>query len=269
MGYEFSQAGTQVMGILNVTPDSFSDGGRYLAPAAAVERALQIQAEGADLLDIGGQSTRPGHVPVCAAEELRRLRPVLEDLRGKLTIPVSVDTYYPEVADAALQWGACMVNDVSGTATAEMAAVVKRHGAGWILMHNGGGADAAQEYRPDAVTAVRAALQALAAQAMALGIPQAAICLDPGIGFGKTMEDNLRLLACTAQVRAPGFAYLVGASRKRAAGGSDAATIALHSTAQWQGANILRVHAVREAVAAKFAVCAMKGLTGAQKCVTI
>jgi dihydropteroate synthase len=247
------------MGILNVTPDSFSDGGAYFAPGAAVARALQIQEEGAGILDIGAQSTRPGHSPVPPEEELRRLLPVLRALRGKIGIPISIDTHSPQVARAALALGAAIINDVSGAAAGEMAQAVLEYGAGWVLMHNGGGADAAPRYAPDAVTAVRAALEDLVGQAMAYGLRRSQLCIDPGIGFGKSREDDLELLASLPLLKLPDVACLVGASRKRvishAAGGEAgddrlAGTIAAHTVAQLGGADILRAHDVKEAVRA-------------------
>lgn len=248
-----------VMGILNVTPDSFSDGGAYFALEAAVARALQIQEERAGILDIGAQSTRPGHRPVPPEEELRRLLPVLRALRGKLGIPISIDTYSPQVARAALAMGAAIINDVSGAAAGEMARAVLEYGAGWVLMHNGGGADAAPRYAPDAVTAVRAALEELVGQAMACGLQRSQLCIDPGVGFGKSREDDLELLANLPLLKLPGVACLVGTSRKRvishAAGWEAdddrlAGTIAAHTVAQLGGADILRAHDVKEAVQA-------------------
>ena len=246
----FSLGQPMIMGILNVTPDSFSDGGMYDSVDTAVARALQIQEEGAGILDIGAQSTRPGHSPVPPQEELRRLLPVLQALRGKLHIPISVDTYSPEMAKAALDLGAAVINDVSGTAAREMAEVVLKYEAGWILMHNGGGADAVPRYEPDVVTAVRAALENLVGQAMAYGLQKNQLCLDPGIGFGKSQEDNLKLLANTPKLKLPGVAYLVGASRKRVIEYAGGSTIAAHVIAQLGGADILRAHDVKEAVQA-------------------
>jgi dihydropteroate synthase len=239
-----------VMGILNVTPDSFSDGGMYFSTENALARALQSQEEGAGILDVGAQSTRPGHRPVPPEEELRRLLPVLEALKGKLHIPVSVDTYSPRVARAALARGAAIINDVRGAATREMAQAVLEHGASWVLMHNGGGADAAPRYEPDAVTAVRAGLEKLVGQAVAYGLRTSQLCVDPGIGFGKTQEDNLKLLANTARLRLPGVAYLAGVSRKRVVAHSVGGTIAAHTVLQLGGADILRAHDVKEAVQA-------------------
>jgi len=240
------------MAILNVTPDSFSDGGLYFAPDAAIARALELERQGADILDIGAQSTRPGCAAVSPEEELRRLRPVLEGLRGKLGIPVSIDTFYPEVAEDALNLGASIINDVSGIVRGEMAALVKSHGARWVLMHNQNGADFEGKY-DDVVSEVREALEELARQAMALGLEKQQLILDPGIGFGKCYDDNLRLLANLERVKPPGFPLLVGVSRKRVTGGSQAATLAAQIIAQCGGVDILRTHDVVEAgQAAKF-----------------
>jgi len=236
----------QLMAILNVTPDSFSDGGKYFSPEAAIARALELERQGADILDIGGQSTKPGCEVISQEEELRRLRPVLEGLRGKIKIPISVDTFYPEVAQEALGLGASIINDVSGAVTAEMAEAVKSHDASWVLMHNQNGADFEGQYE-DVVAEVRTALDAMARQAMALGIKKERLCLDPGFGFGKSNEDNLRLLANLDRVKVPGFALLVGVSRKRITGGSEAGTIAAQVAVQMGGADILRTHDVVQA----------------------
>ena len=251
--YCFPTSGVQIMGILNITPDSFFDGDVYASPELALKRALDMQTQGVDIIDIGGQSTRPGAVPVPPAEELRRLLPVLEALAGQVSIPVSVDTFCPEVAEQALAQGAVMVNDVSGEVSAEMAEVVRRHNAGWVLMHNGGGADAVNDYRPDVVTCVRQRLMEMTEQAMRLGIAREKLCVDPGIGFGKTRDDNIRLLASVRELKLEGVALLVGASRKRVTGEDVppkerlGGTIAAHTVAQLGGADILRAHDVREA----------------------
>jgi len=231
------------MGILNITPDSFYDGSAFFTPETAVGHALLMQAEGADILDIGAQSTRPGAVPVPPEEELRRLLPVLKALRGRVNIPISIDTFYPEVAKKAIEHGAVMVNDVSGTAAQAMAEIVKQSSAGWILMHNGGGT----------AEHVRQSLESMAGQAIAYGIAKEQLCVDPGIGFGPSREDDRRLLAHTAQLKISGIAYLVGASRKRVTGEDSppperlAGTIAAHTIAQLDGADILRVHDVKQA----------------------
>ncbi|MCL2445678.1 MAG: dihydropteroate synthase [Oscillospiraceae bacterium] len=254
--FQFSLDSTQIMAIINVTPDSFYDGNVNLSPERAVNAALQAQADGAHVIDLGAHSTRPGSTPVPPNEELRRLLPVLAQLREKLHVPISVDTFYPEVAMQVLQHGAMIINDVSGRVTAEMAAVVREYGAGWVLMHNGGGADAAPTYTPDVVTCVRDELATMVNQAEQFGIAKAQLCVDPGIGFGKTQPDNLRLLGNIAKLKIDGVAMLVGASRKRVAGEhlppSERlpGTIAAHTIAQLGGADILRVHDVKETIQA-------------------
>jgi len=253
-----------VMGILNVTPDSFSDGGRFFSPEAAVTQAISLQEAGADILDIGAQSTRPGAERIGLEEELSRLRPALESLHCKLEIPVSIDTFYPECARFALEQGACIVNDVSGTVDSKMAEVVRAYDAGWIIMHNPCGTDRRQEdgrtAYPEGVTAAvghffREALK----QALSYGLRPEQICLDPGFGFGKRPAENRALLRELERVRTSGIALLVGLSRKRfiaEAVGScdlaalDAGTLAGHSLAIQNGADFIRVHNVKMAVAA-------------------
>lgn len=247
------------MGILNITPDSFSDGGRYLHPDRAVARALELEAEGADILDIGPQSTRPGHTPVSAEEELERLLPVLERLNGRLSIPISIDTYYPEVAEAALNRGAAIINDVSGSLENGMPGVAARYGAGLVMMHAGGGADDRAEV--DAVAVVHSYFQKALEAAEQASLPMSCVCLDPGIGFGKSGRGDLELIARLAEVTAglPPTTLLVGASRKRVVGACCgnpppeerlAGTLAIHTAAQLHGARILRVHNVKAAVQA-------------------
>jgi dihydropteroate synthase len=253
--FSFDTTQTNIMAIINVTPDSFYDGNVNFSPEQAVAAALQAQADGAHIIDLGAHSTRPGSVPVPPAEELHRLLPVLVQLQGKLHVPISVDTFYPEVAAQVLANGAAIINDVSGKVTAEMAVIVRQHGAGWVLMHNGGGADATPTYAPDVVTCVASELAAMVQQAEQLGVTKAQLCIDPGIGFGKTQEDNLRLLANIAKIAISDAAMLVGASRKRVMGEhlppSERlyATLSAHTIAQLGGANILRVHDVKEAAA--------------------
>lgn len=252
---------TYIMGILNVTPDSFSDGGLWLDPEDAVGHALEMQDAGADILDIGAQSTRPGHIAVSADEEIKRLLPILERLKGRLSVPLSIDTYYPEVAAAALECGAAIINDVSGTVSPAMTEVVRKAGAGWIIMHTGGGdASIVAEYADDdVVKAVRSFFDEAAKTTAAAGLPASAICFDPGIGFGKTQAHNLTLLRDMARVRIPGYALLTGASRKRvvaiASGEQDAklrlpGTLAAHTAAIAGGTDLIRVHDVRESVQA-------------------
>ena len=252
MPYRFDITKNQVMGILNVTPDSFYDGGAYVSQEAALARAMEMQAEGADILDLGAQSTRPGSTPLSVGEELNRLLPILNVILRQVEIPISIDTYHAETARQALRCGAQIINDVSGVVTEEMAQVIKDHGAGWVLMHNAGGADAVPNYQPDVVSVVSKALREMVQQAKAFGLEQAQLCIDPGVGFGKMREDDLALLAHTAQLKIQGMAYLAGASRKRVtamAGEGDRlpATIAAHTAAQLGGTTILRVHDVKEA----------------------
>lgn len=249
---------TYTMGILNVTPDSFSDGGKWLDPELAAARALEMQAQGAELLDIGAQSTRPGHAAISPEEELLRLTPVLERLRGRLRIPVSIDTFFPQVARRALELGAQIINDVSGVFSEEMAQVIRDGGAGWIVMHTGGGTADTQAVYPQGVTAhVRSFFEGMAHRAAQFGIDGRALCFDPGIGFGKSYEENLTLLREIDQLRLPGRALLVGASRKRVVGQATGVaraqdrvigTVAAHVAAITGGCDILRVHDVLECV---------------------
>ena len=251
---------TYIMGILNVTPDSFSDGGRYFDRDAALSHAQEMEREGADILDIGAQSTRPGHTPVTAEEEWARLEPVLRNLRGRTALPLSVDTYYPSVAAAAVEAGAAIINDVSGSLENGMPRVAAETGAGLVMMHAGGGADDAG--RGDALEAVRRYFRQAIAAASAAGLPGQRVCLDPGIGFGKDRAGDLALAARLGELTAefPDTAVLVGASRKRViasccspeppAGERLAGTLAFHTVVQWNGAHILRVHDVAAAVQA-------------------
>lgn len=247
---------TAIMGILNLTPDSFFDGGRYAVPEAAERRARELLDAGADLLDLGACSTRPGARPVSADEEASRLLPALRRIRALTDRPLSVDTTSPEVARAALEAGADILNDVSGDLASPLLPLAAQAGAGLVLMHAGGGADDRAD--DDPLPAVQAFfIQALRAAAEA-GLPAGHLCLDPGIGFGKSEAGDRQLIARLPElVRAvPDTPLLVGASRKRVTGASLPpeqrlpATLALHTLAQWGGAAVLRVHDVREAVAA-------------------
>jgi len=246
-----------IMGILNVTPDSFSDGGRFLSPDAAVERALAMEKEGADIIDVGGESARPGADPVPVKEELRRVLPVLERLRGKLRIPISIDTTKAEVAEAALRAGASIVNDISALRfDPAMASLVAKFGAGLVLMHMLGTPKTMQQapHYEDVVTEVRDFLAERAQYAQSQGIPREAIAVDPGIGFGKTVEHNLELLRRLPELVELGFPVLVGPSRKSFIGailglGVEErleGTLAACAVAVVRGADILRVHDVKE-----------------------
>lgn len=251
-----------VMGVLNVTPDSFSDGGLFADPHAALEHAAALAAEGADLLDIGGESTRPGAEPVPAAEERRRVLPVLRLLKQHLDLPLSVDTRKAEVAAAALDEGAEVINDVSALADPQMGAVVARAGAALVLMHMRGEPRTMQAdpHYDSVVDEVRHHLAAAREKAIGAGVAAGRIALDPGIGFGKTTEHNLLLLRHLGQLAALGAPLLVGVSRKAflgtVLGGKPAAergqaTAAACVAAYLNGANIFRVHdvgLVREAL---------------------
>lgn len=245
-----------LMGILNVTPDSFSDGNRFATVEAAVERALRLEEEGADIIDIGGESTRPGAAAVPVEEELRRVVPVVERLAGRLTVPVSVDTTKAEVAAAALAAGAEIVNDISALGfDPRMGKVVAGAGAGVVLMHTRGRPEEMQRdtvYR-DVVGEVIVSLRAALEKSRLAGIPSECVVVDPGIGFGKSVAGNLAILRRLGDFASLHRPLLIGTSRKSVIGttlarGVDervhgtAATVALALAA---GARIFRVHDVR------------------------
>ena len=249
-----------VLGVVNVTPDSFSDGGLFLDPERAVEQAHRLLGEGAALVDVGGESTRPGSRGVSADEELRRVVPVLEALAG---LPVSIDTSKAEVARRAIELGAVMVNDVTALrADPDLAGVVAESGAYLCLMHMLGEPRTMQDdpRYDDVVFEVAAFLEERLALAVRAGVPEELICLDPGIGFGKTVEHNLELLSRLDEIVALGRPVLVGASRKRFLGrilgdpealtGPVMAGVAVAVLAFERGASIFRVHDVREHVEA-------------------
>ena len=209
---------TLLMAILNVTPDSFSEQGRYFDRKSAIARGLEIEREGADILDIGGESTRPGAEPVAEEEELDRTVPVIQSLRRRgMKIPISIDTYKAAVAQRALQAGAEIVNDVSGLRyDPEMAAVVKIHRAALILMHLRGSPQTMQQLPPvqNILNAVRRGLAVSLQQALAAGISRRRLVLDPGIGFGKTAEQNFELIRKLSRIASLGYPVLLGPSRK-------------------------------------------------------
>jgi len=258
---------TLVMGVLNVTPDSFSDGGKFFDPRLAVARALELQRDGADILDIGAESTRPGSEGISAAEELRRLLPVIEALRGKLKIPISVDTQKSTVAEIVLGAGAEIINDVSGLRSdRRLAQIAARHGAALILMHMRGTPRDMQK-RPFAKNVLKdvvRGLRASIAAARKAGVAKNQIVMDPGIGFGKSFAQNYELLQKLPELAKLGFPLLVGTSRKgflgatlaKAALGRKAkpippedrlwATAATVAASILSGAHIVRVHDVKE-----------------------
>ncbi len=249
---------TLIMGVLNVTPDSFSDGGKFLDSDAAAGHALAMEQAGADLLDIGGESTRPGSEEISAEEEFARVGPVLEKLRGRLKIPISIDTQKSAVADRAVAAGAEIINDISGLTTdAEVAQVAKRRHVPVILMHMRGQPRTMQKgpFARNVMRDVLQGLRAAAARARKAGIAKSQIVLDPGIGFGKNYAQNCELLARLAELGRLGYPLLVGASRKsfigyllggvpveaRAWGTAAAVTASILG-----GAHIVRVHDVAE-----------------------
>lgn len=248
---------TYIMGILNYTPDSFSDGGVYNTPEKALERALEMQKQGADIIDLGANSTRPGGEVLSADEELERLMPALEALGGRLDIPVSVDTFYPLCAEYALDHGAVIINDVSGKFNKETAALVKNHGGGYIVTHNPCGASVPAAYPDGVVTAVRSFFLDCMAKAKEMDFYKENLCLDPGFGFSKTEADNLELLRNGEWLKFNGVASLFGFSRKRFIANSigsnelsdlDLGTLSANTAAIAGGADILRVHNVESAV---------------------
>jgi dihydropteroate synthase len=247
---------TLVMGILNVTPDSFADGGRHVDPGRAVDRALAMEAAGADLVDVGGESTRPGAERLPADEEIRRVEPVLRALAGRLRVPISIDTYKAAVAEAALDLGAVVVNDISALGyDPALTGVIVRRRAAVVLMHTRGRPE--DMYREaqyaDVVAEVGAELRARAEAACAAGIPPERLLVDPGIGFAKRPEHSGAILARIQELAPLGFPLLVGPSRKsflgRATGarepaGREWATATAVTAAVLGGAHVVRVHGV-------------------------
>lgn len=247
---------TRLVGILNLTPDSFHDGGRLRDAADAVDRARAMVDAGADALDVGGESTRPGAAPVSADEEWARLEPVLAEVAA-LGVPVSVDTTKAEVAARALGAGATIVNDVSGLRhDPELAAVCAAHGAGLVLMHSRGEPRTMRSLTryDDVVRETRRSLQDAMERAVRAGVPERRIILDPGLGFAKTAEQNLSILRRLGEYLSLGRPVLVGASRKSFLAPHDApatadrleGTLATSVIAVLGGATLLRVHDVRE-----------------------
>jgi dihydropteroate synthase len=247
---------TLVMAIVNVTPDSFSDAGLRYDPDAAIADALQMVAEGADLLDIGGESTRPGARPLEVEEEWRRVAPVLDGLRGRVDVPISIDTYKAEIARRAIAAGASMVNDISAfTYDPQLATVVAESGVPAILMHNRGRSAAmyAQATYDDVVAEVRAELEARLQAAVSAGVARQRLLLDPGFGFAKKPEDTMTALAGLPVLATLGCPLVSGPSRKsfltsaigdRPPGGRVWGTAAAVAASIWLGAHIVRVHDV-------------------------
>jgi dihydropteroate synthase len=255
---------TLVMGVLNVTPDSFSDGGKFFDAARAIEQALAMECAGADLVDIGGESTRPGSAGTSAKEELARVLPVLQALRERMKIPVSIDTQKPEVAEAALDAGAQIINEISGLKSdPRIAEVAARRRVPLILMHMRGEPRTMQEgpFAQDVVRDVMQGLRESVMLARKAGVPKSQIILDPGIGFGKSFAQNYELLQRLPQLAKLGYPLLVGTSRKGFLGATLAregkpappeeriwGTAATVTASILNGAHIVRVHDVAEMV---------------------
>ena len=259
---------TCIMGVINVTPDSFSDGGRFLEPAAAVARGEQLAEEGADIIDVGGESTRPYSNPVPAEEEIRRVVPVIAALAARVAVPISIDTTKSRVARRALEAGAALVNDISGlTVDPGIAGVAAEFRVPLVLMHMQGDPRTMQvaPHYDDLPGEIRAVLQAAAAAAERQGVPRSMLIADPGIGFGKTIEHNLRLIKGLAEFASLEMPLLVGPSRKsfirrlvRHAGEEEippdrpdveTGTQAAVAAAVLNGAHMVRVHHVANTLA--------------------
>ena len=252
--YEWG-ARTYVMGIVNVTPDSFSGDGLGADVEAAVSQGMRMVEEGADMLDVGGESTRPGHVAITPAEEIARTETVVRRLAREAGVPVSLDTYKEEVAEVGVAAGATILNDVWGlTRSPRIADLAARHGCGLVLMHNQDGTD----YAGDLMEEIKRFLAAAAARAIAAGVPKARVIVDPGIGFGKTAEQNWVVMRRFEELKDLGHPILVGTSRKSFIGklldlpvddrleGTTATVVG----AVLRGADIVRVHDVRQMVRA-------------------
>lgn len=244
---------TLLMGVLNVTPDSFSDAGKYNDPDRAFAHAVELEEQGADLIDVGAESTRPGSPRISEAEELRRLVPVLKRLRNKLTVPISVDTYKASVAEKALELGADVINDPSGlTFDADLARKAASANAGLILNHMRGTPETWAKLPPlkNVMRTIGAELDASAHRAVRAGIDRRQIVIDPGIGFGKRKEQNAEILAQLAELGRLELPILVGPSRKQflakeSPNETEFATAAAVAAAILNGAHLVRVHDVK------------------------
>ena len=247
---------TYIMGILNVTPDSFSDGNKWNEPEKALYHALEMERQGADIIDVGAFSTRPGCDTVSPEEELRRLSAVLPGILKNVTVPVSVDTFVPEIAEKCLSLGVSIINDVSGVFNEKMAEIIKKYRAGWVLMH-GGVATAKTEsvkvYENGIVNDVQHFFDDMYDKCVSFGINPSCICLDPGFGFSKTDDRNIELLKNLDKLDTHGAALLSALSRKRFVGtlsnepkaeNRDPASVVCDILSIFKGADIIRVHDV-------------------------
>ena len=248
--FEFSKK-TYIMGILNVTPDSFSDGGRYNDVKTALERALEMQSQGADIIDIGGESTRPGYTLVSDQDEIDRVSEVIKTLSDSMDIPISIDTYKSNVADCALKLGASIVNDIWGLQKdPDMARVVAQNDAYVVVMHNQDGTD----YETDIMEEIRRFLKKSIEIAISAGVDKEKIILDPGIGFGKTSQQNIEVMGRLEELKSLGYPILFGTSRKSMIGKildlpsneRVEGTVATTVIGIEKGVDIVRVHDVKE-----------------------
>jgi len=271
--FDLSRQGL-IMGVLNVTPDSFSEGGKFFAAEKAIEHGLKMAADGADIVDVGGESTRPGAEPIAADEELRRVIPVVEKLRTKIDVPISIDTSKTEVARAAIQAGASIVNDVTGGRGDEgMLPLIAETKSALIIMHMQGTPRTMQKQPRynEVVSEVADFFRQQYACAIGCNIDPMAIAFDPGIGFGKTLDHNLELLAQLERLRAHDRPLVIGVSRKSFLGkliesqdmdDRGAPAVALTALLRARGADVFRVHAVKENVSALRVTEAILGRTG-------
>jgi len=271
--FDLSRQGL-IMGVLNVTPDSFSDGVKFFAAEKAIEHGLTMAADGADIVDVGGESTRPGAEPIAADEELRRVIPVIEKLRTKIDVPISIDTSKTEVALAATQAGASIVNDVTGGRGDEgMLSLIAETKSALIIMHMQGTPRTMQKQPRynDVVSEVADFFRQQYACAIGCNIDPMAIAFDPGIGFGKTLDHNLELLAQLERLRAHDRPLVIGVSRKAFLGkliesqdmdDRGAPAVALTALLRTRGADVFRVHDVKENVSALRVTEAILGRTG-------
>ena len=255
LGPHFNSSRTLVMGVLNVTPDSFSDGGRYLDVVPATERGVRMVEEGADMIDVGGESSRPGSGRISEDDELRRVLPVLEALAARVSVPISIDTLKPGVARRCLESGASIVNDIRGLRDPQMLSVAAAAQASVVIMHMRGEPATMQldTAYGDVVAEVRAFLKAQSERARQAGVRE--IAVDPGLGFGKSAGQNFELLARLSEFRALGYPILVGPSRKSFLGSLPSrlpvderleGTLAAVATAVINGAAVVRVHDVKQ-----------------------
>lgn len=262
--------GPFIMGVLNVTPDSFYDGGKFFDVEKAVDRALQMVEEGAAIIDVGGESTRPGATPVSTQEEMARVLPVIEKLALKVNVPISIDTYKAEVAEAALKAGASMVNDISGGRFSKnMKDIVAKYGAGVVVQHIKGKPRNMQknpQYQ-DLMAEITDYLRERTRSFEEAGVPSESIVIDPGIGFGKKFEHNFEIIRRIDELKALGYPVLVGHSRKSFIGSVTGAppqerlegSLAVAAVLVWKGVDFLRVHDVKETARVIKVVKALKG----------